>query len=718
LTILLGGIFETLIKEDQKVKINVLKRTNDEEADKALFQSLVSKMSGSKVGIIPKDSFDGKFYNSWKTAFEAAKESFEIMDATTDIAVALSQKDDEEMKLVRMASKVTSSALKNLLVEELESILDEDKSTTHENLAAKVEEYLQNPKLKTRLKLSNDVEVDLIDWCYTPIIQSGEKFDLRPSAVSNSDNLSSDVIVCSLGLRYKSYCANIGRTFLIDPEKSKEKNYKFLVELEDYIISIMKEGVTCKDVYLKAQSYIEQKRPDLKDNFLKMCGFGMGIEFRESTFALNPKNTRPIKSGMIFNLYIGLQGLKEAGKEYALFLSDTVRVTLDGCVMLTDMPREASEISYIFKDGENENLAPEKSVSPIKPRRSAIMPSKTRSEGKDEVSSEQRRMNHQKQLALAKQQEGEARFSGGADRSKEEQQMVFRKFESYKKDTFLPKQTRDLKILIDKKNDSIILPIHGLPVPFHLSTLKNVTKSDEGDFVYLRFNFVTPGQTLGRKENTPFENPNATFIRAISFRSADVYRFTEIFRQINDLKKDLTKRETQQKEMADLVVQDKLIEVKGRRPLRLAEVFPRPALEGKRVHGDFEIHQNGLRFVSPLKADQKIDILFSNVKHLFFQPCDGELIVLIHIHLKNHIMIGKKKTKDVQFYREVVDANFDETGNRKRRYNYGDEDELAAEQEERRRRIQLNKEFKEFAEKIGEAVIIDELFDELEQRIH
>jgi nucleosome binding factor SPN SPT16 subunit len=67
-------------------------------------------------------------------------------------------------------------------------------------------------------------------------------------------------------------------------------------------------------------------------------------------------------------------------------------------------------------------------------------------------------------------------------------------------------------------------------------------------------------------------------------------------------------------------------------------------------------------------------------------------------------MVGKKKTKDVQFYREVTDANFDETGNRKRRYNNGDEDEFAAEQEERQRRAQLNKEFKLFAEKIADAV--------------
>ena len=39
-----------------------------------------------------------------------------------------------------------------------------------------------------------------------------------------------------------------------------------------------------------------------------------------------------------------------------------------------------------------------------------------------------------------------------------------------------------------------------------------------------------------------------------------------------------------------------------------------------------------------------IDVLFSNIKHLFFQSCDHELVVIVHLHLKAPIMIGKKKT--------------------------------------------------------------------------
>lgn len=144
---------------------------------------------------------------------------------------------------------------------------------------------------------------------------------------------------------------------------------------------------------------------------------------------------------------------------------------------------------------------------------------------------------------------------------------------------------------------------------------------------------------------------------------------TEIYKSISDLKKEAAKKEAERKEMEDIVEQDKLVEIKGRRPFRLGDVFARPQMDGKRLPGELEIHHNGLRYHSTIRSDNRIgklgqyigkwlhkvnrlktyttiiDILFSNVKHLFFQPCDNELIVLLHVHLKNPLLIGKKKIK-------------------------------------------------------------------------
>lgn len=90
----------------------------------------------------------------------------------------------------------------------------------------------------------------------------------------------------------------------------------------------------------------------------------------------------------------------------------------------------------------------------------------------------------------------------------------------------------------------------------------------------------------------------------------------EIAKEVTDLKKDITKRESERAEKAGLVEQGDLMEIKGRRPVRLPDVFVRPGLEGKRYSGDLEIHVNGLRYQSSNRSDQKVDILFSNIKRM------------------------------------------------------------------------------------------------------
>lgn len=63
------------------------------------------------------------------------------------------------------------------------------------------------------------VDFNSTEWVYTPIIQSGGQYDLKVSASSNDQNLTPGVILASLGVRYKSYCSSMGRTFLISPNK-------------------------------------------------------------------------------------------------------------------------------------------------------------------------------------------------------------------------------------------------------------------------------------------------------------------------------------------------------------------------------------------------------------------------------------------------------------------------------------------------------------------
>ncbi|EGN96171.1 hypothetical protein SERLA73DRAFT_94229 [Serpula lacrymans var. lacrymans S7.3] len=644
-------------------------------------------------------------------------------------------KDEEELKWTRIAANLTSTLLQHHIAVKLEMILDREAVITHEQFAAQIEARLgtegtnggsgKGPDMKLwgKGRGLNEVEWLSAEFCYSPIIQSRstkQGYDLKSTAVSSSDAIAhKGVFIIAVGMRYKSYCVNMGRSIIVDPSKEQEAIYNLLVSLQNDLLAQMKDGVMARDVYQYALAQVKEKKPELEKNFVKNVGFGMGVEFRDSAYLLSPKNSRRLKPDMIFNLAIGFSDLEdESGKKYALHLVDTVRVGQDKASLLTDGVKSPKDTLFFLNlDNDEEDVKPSKAPKkpPVKPITNGspvknktvggkVLRNKTRSAAQEEVlmTTAAKIKEHQVELHAHLQSEGIAKYSeeGGGSSGKEGK--GWKRFQSYKGEAALPKEIDNLRIFVDRKAQTIILPVHGFAVPFHISTIKNASKSDEGDFTYLRINFQTPGQLAGKKEDTPFEDPDATFIRSVTYRSPDGHRFDTVCKQITDLKKEVNKREQQKKEMADVIEQDVLVEIKGRRPHKLPEVFVRPALDGKRLPGEVEIHQNGLRYQSPM-GSQKIDVLFSNVKHLFFQPCDRELLVIVHVHLKAPIMIGKKKAHDIQFLREASDVQFDETGNRKRKHRYGDEDEIEMEQQERRRRQMLNKEFKLFAEKVAEA---------------
>lgn len=493
--------------------------------------------------------------------------------------------------------------------------------------------------------------------------------------------------------------------------------------LQKHLIQMMRPGATISSIYEAAHAYTAEHRPDLKSHLPANFGFGMGLEFRESDYVINAKNARSLAANQVFNLMVGLQDLPlPDGKTYALMIADTVQINADGAQLLTgEELKSLSQVSYAVKSEEEQRQARKSRAAQVaaaaeddydetggrRPRTRARTQQKV-----DEVA-ERRRREHQRELARQRLAEAKEMYTSqeGAGGAGKKGLSEVQKFESYKKDSQWPReQPRANRILIDDRADTVILPVNGYPVPFHIATIKTVNKTEEGKFMFLRINFVTPGRAFGRAaESDPttgaFMDPQGHFIRSLTVRSSDIGHMQDMFKRIGDMRKSYLARESARKEMSDLVEQASLVEVVGRRPTRLSEVYIRPGLEGRRLPGDVEIHNNGIRYRMQLKGDQKVDILFSNIKHLIFQPCDHDIAVILHIHLKNPIMVGKKKTHDIQFFREALESHVDETGGRRRnnRAAYGDEDEIAQEREERRKRKEANEEFQQFGERVAEA---------------
>src|ERR1700691_509805 len=121
---------------------------------------------------------------------------------------------------MRNASKACIALMNPYFVEEMSGDLDEEKKVKHSTLAAKDDSQLDNTKfwttveLPSKLKMPSDFDPTQLDWTHGPIIQSGGKFDLKMSAQVDDELLHAGVIIASMGLRYKSYCSLIARTYL------------------------------------------------------------------------------------------------------------------------------------------------------------------------------------------------------------------------------------------------------------------------------------------------------------------------------------------------------------------------------------------------------------------------------------------------------------------------------------------------------------------------
>lgn len=727
--------------DSSDVKLVLLKRNKaDGNAENYKTLSDAIKQSGDKVGVLSKESPQGELVTSFQKALDDTK--LEQVDVTKGIEAALSVKEPEELENIRWAGALTTKIFKLKFMEDMEMIIDDEKKVSHEKISNDIEEVFEDP---TKVKVSID-PVD-IEPCYPPIVQSGGKYDLKPSAQSDTDNMKYDVIICSLGARYKGYCSNVGRTFFIDPSSSMEKSYELLLEAHDMCVKELRPGKTIAKVVEKVRKFIQARNPTLFARLTKNLGFGIGLEFRESCNLLTPKNNTVVVEGMAFNVAFGFQGIpipesqrkKKKLDNYSVFLADTVVVLKDETKYYTKVAKGWSKVRYDIDDDKDEEAAPKKSSSDSKSKESKssrggvdpTLPSGTRNqvlqlrlrdqqrqlEGKE--TDQERRDRHQAELMRRKREEAMRRLeeqnSEKSDDRKREKNIL-----AYKGPKDYPSELRERQVMVDMRAECVILPINGVPVPFHISTIKNVSKSEEDKATYLRINFYVPGTSLGRDVLPAMQNvitkfPNKMFIKELGFRSSDAHNLNNQFRLIKELQKRVKQREQREQEESDLVVQEDLVLTRDRRVPRLIDLSARPHVTGRKTHGTLEAHSNGVRFMT--NKNQKLDILYSNIKHAIFQPCDKELVVLIHFHLKNHIMIGKKKQNDVQFYTEVIEGS--QTLDNRRRSMY-DPDELDEENRERALREKLNTTFKEFchkmegvSERYGKPVVFDIPYREL-----
>jgi len=266
----------------------------------------------------------------------------------------------------------------------------------------------------------------------------------------------------------------------------------------------------------------------------------------------------------------------------------------------------------------------------------------------------------------------------------------------------LPLSLKQTKLQVCLSHECLVCPIMDHMVPFHITVIKNFSISTTPDGTYLRINFVCPvSVNSNRTPKQPelfLKHPNSHFIKELTYRNdegGDNLQFC--YQQLKELQKQYKNKKKNKLLNKTMTKQDRLQRAPSSRILTLKELSIRPNMGGrKRGAGRLECHQNGFKYADHKKNE--VYVLFNNIKNAFFQKSKNTPSVIIHFHLRNAIMIGKKPSSHVQVYRDVIER-FEELG-RNRRY---DHDGMRAEQEEQKRIKRCNQQFKGFCEKVEEA---------------
>ncbi len=92
---------------------------------------------------------------------------------------------------------------------------------------------------------------------------------------------------------------------------------------------------------------------------------------------------------------------------------------------------------------------------------------------------------------------------------------------SYNKPTQIPNESniRKCRIHLDKENWSLILPLFGGAIPFHISMVKNCSVNTFGKVGELRINFNSPGVSINKHKVYSLAPTDSAFVRELVYHS-------------------------------------------------------------------------------------------------------------------------------------------------------------------------------------------------------
>ena len=223
-------------------------------------------------------------------------------------------KSEEELKYMRKAAIIAQDALEETLKLVKPGVTERE---------------LGSELVAQMLRLGNDPKLP-----FDPIVGSGPNSANPHAEVSDREIQYGDFLLFDWGARYKGYCSDITRTFVIgEPSDKQVEIYYTVLKANRAALEAVRPGVTAGSIDDAGRAVINEK--GYGQYFTHRIGHGLGLEEHEDPymFAGNPVILEP---GMCFSDEPGIY-LPDWG---GVRIEDDVTVTADGGRCLTDFQRE------------------------------------------------------------------------------------------------------------------------------------------------------------------------------------------------------------------------------------------------------------------------------------------------------------------------------------------------------------------------------------------
>jgi len=166
------------------------------------------------------------------------------------------------------------------------------------------------------------------------IVASGERGAMPHGRATDKPLCSGELVTIDFGAVKDGYHSDETVTVAVGSPCDRAREIHDIVrQAHDRAIAAVRPGISCRDLDAVARDYIREH--GYESYFGHGLGHGVGLEIHEKP-VVSPRSDAVVREGMVFTIEPGIYVPGFGGVR----IEDTVAVTADGCVVLTQAPKE------------------------------------------------------------------------------------------------------------------------------------------------------------------------------------------------------------------------------------------------------------------------------------------------------------------------------------------------------------------------------------------